>query len=410
MSRVWLDDWQELPFSELVTEMGDGGTPSTSHPEYFGGDVSWVVIEDIKRRITKTQNTLTELGLEKSNAKLWKKGSVILSTGATIGRVGITEIPVCTKQGVVGIECSNHTSSEFVYYLLEHHRDLLNQFSQGSTIREIRIPILSRLRFLIPPLKEQQKIAEILTSVDEVIENTQSQINKLEDLKKATMNELLTKGIGHTEFKDTGGGGIPTSWTLSRLEDVTERIWIGLVTTMTKFYSDSGVFLIRNSDIKEQGIATNDLIRLESNFANSFEDRKLRFNDVATVHTGDVGTSCVISESLDGAHGFATLNSRVTRARIFPNYYAMYLNSELFRRQTKKVVTGDGRDNLNLKDFVQLQIPVPDTLEEQVEIMRIYRGISDLIQGKKNKLESLNFLKHSLMHDLLTGIVRVTVN
>jgi type I restriction enzyme S subunit len=54
-----------------------------------------------------------------------------------------------------------------------------------------------------PPLPEQKKIASILTSVDEVIENTQKQIDKLQDLKKATMNELLTKGIGHTEFKDS---------------------------------------------------------------------------------------------------------------------------------------------------------------------------------------------------------------
>ncbi len=65
---------------------------------------------------------------------------------------------------------------------------------------------------LIPPLPEQKKIASILTSVDEVIENTQKQIDKLQDLKKATMNELLTKGIGHTEFKDSELGRIPKSW------------------------------------------------------------------------------------------------------------------------------------------------------------------------------------------------------
>ena len=66
--------------------------------------------------------------------------------------------------------------------------------------------------FLFPPLPEQKKIASILTSVDEVIENTQKQIDKLQDLKKATMNELLTKGIGHTEFKDSELGRIPKSW------------------------------------------------------------------------------------------------------------------------------------------------------------------------------------------------------
>ncbi len=71
---------------------------------------------------------------------------------------------------------------------------------------------LQDLDYFLPPLPEQKKIASILTSVDEVIENTQKQIDKLQDLKKATMNELLTKGIGHTEFKDSELGRIPKSW------------------------------------------------------------------------------------------------------------------------------------------------------------------------------------------------------
>ncbi len=75
-----------------------------------------------------------------------------------------------------------------------------------------------------PPLPEQKKIASILTSVDEVIENTQKQIDKLQDLKKATMNELLTKGIGHTEFKDSELGQIPKSWEVKRLKEVTIKI------------------------------------------------------------------------------------------------------------------------------------------------------------------------------------------
>ena len=87
------------------------------------------------------------------------------------------------------------------------------------TIQDFRVQestvdksFIEKLEFSIPPLPEQKKIASILTSVDEVIENTQKQIDKLQDLKKATMNELLTKGIGHTEFKDSELGRIPKSW------------------------------------------------------------------------------------------------------------------------------------------------------------------------------------------------------
>ena len=77
----------------------------------------------------------------------------------------------------------------------------------------------------IPPLPEQRKIASILTSVDEVIEKTKLQINKLQDLKKGTMNELLTKGIGHTEFKDSELGKIPKSWNAKKLGDLSNIVF-----------------------------------------------------------------------------------------------------------------------------------------------------------------------------------------
>jgi restriction endonuclease S subunit len=91
-------------------------------------------------------------------------------------------------------------------------------------------PKLRETEFLTPPLPEQKKIASILTSVDEVIENTQKQIDKLQDLKKATMNELLTKGLGHTEFKDSELGRIPKSWEVIALAELLE-LKNGLFTT-----------------------------------------------------------------------------------------------------------------------------------------------------------------------------------
>ena len=84
------------------------------------------------------------------------------------------------------------------------------KLSNGATVEYNAVDVKDTNS--LPPLPEQKKIASILTSVDEVIETTQKQIDKLQDLKKATMNELLTKGIGHTEFKDSELGRIPKSW------------------------------------------------------------------------------------------------------------------------------------------------------------------------------------------------------
>jgi type I restriction enzyme, S subunit len=295
------------------------------------------------------------------------------------------------------------------YLLDESSRIRMQRVATGGANININQESLSAFEVLLPPLPEQKKIASILTSVDEVIEKTQSQIDKLQDLKKGTMNELLTKGIGHTEFKDSELGRIPKSWEVKKLDDVCIKIWIGLVTTMTKFYVENGVPLIRNSDIKESGIKIQNLIRLDQKFADEHKGRMVKEGDVVTVHTGDVGTSCVISEKLSLAHGFATLNSRVNGKIISPQFYATYLNSVFFDAQVEKVITGDGRDNLNLKDFVQLITVIPPLIEQR-KITTITASLDAQIGQKSRILHQTQSLKKSLMQDLLTGKVRVSVN
>ena len=106
---------------------------------------------------------------------------------------------------------------KFAIYGLQKVVEQFLQTMQGSAREFLTQKEFGKASIFVPPLPEQKKIASTLTSVDEVIETTQKQIDKLQDLKKATMNELLTKGIGHTEFKDSELGRIPKSWEVVNL-------------------------------------------------------------------------------------------------------------------------------------------------------------------------------------------------
>ena len=114
---------------DLIVEISDGGTPPTSNKGNFGGDINWVVIDDIRDEIRSTKVTLTETGLSNSSSKLWKPETIILSTGATIGRVGITKIYTATKQGVCGIVVNQFTSNLFLKYWFIFNINLLKRFS-----------------------------------------------------------------------------------------------------------------------------------------------------------------------------------------------------------------------------------------------------------------------------------------
>ena len=235
------------------------------------------------------------------------------------------------------------------------------------------------------------------------------------------MHDLFTRGVtphgilraAHAEapqlYKESLLGWIPKEWEVGTTKEVATRIWIGLVTTMTKHYVTSGVKLIRNQNIREQQIETTDLINLSQEFAALHESRKFRVGDIVTVHTGDVGTSAVIDNHFEGAHGFATINTRVNVQVVNNQFLCNFYNSSIFKQQVFSVVTGDGRDNLNLKDFLKLWVAHRKDFKEQESIGEILEAVRRKIDS--NKASLLKFLqsKDGLMNDLLTGRVRVKV-
>jgi len=289
--------------------------------------------------------------------------------------------------------------------------------ASGSTRYGLPVSAIEAVEVPTPPKAEQAKIAEILSTVDRAIEQTEALIAKQQRIKTGLMQDLLTRGIDENgnlrsekthQFKDSPLGRIPVEWEVQTTQVIAQKIWIGLVTTMTTNYVREGVKLIRNQNIKENRIQTEGVINLSLSFANLFSNRKLRVGDVVTVHTGDVGTSAVITNQFDGAHGFATINTRVDSGIIDNKYLCWFFNSQHFKRQITSVITGDGRDNLNLKDFVDLVVPFPRAISEQRLIAGIIGSCEERTINETNYLSKLRQQKIGLMQDLLTGKKRVT--
>ena len=174
--------WPVVKLGDVVIEMKDGGTPSRKHPEYFGGKIKWCVVKDIKPEITDTKETLTELGLKHSSAKVWPKDSIIISLGASIGHVGIAKVPVATKQGLSGIVVNKKKIlPKFLYYILLTKKETIQAFATGVTIKEVRPSKLKELFiFPLPPLEVQKEIVERIEKKQEIINNAKELIAKIE--------------------------------------------------------------------------------------------------------------------------------------------------------------------------------------------------------------------------------------
>jgi type I restriction enzyme S subunit len=220
-----------------------------------------------------------------------------------------------------------------------------------------------------PGIPEQKRIASFFTVVDKKIAELKQKKALLEQYKKGVTQKIFTQKL---KFKDENSGDFP-KWQFKKITEIAETS-IGLVTTMTTSYTDIGVPLIRNSDIKENRIEKSQLIYLDESFAQKHQHKKLTKGDIVTVHTGLIGVSAVIDESMNGCLGFATLNTRVNRMLAFPEFICLYYNTPAYINYALSVATGDGRSNYNLKDFDKAIIPLP-SIREQEKILNFLQCI-----------------------------------
>jgi len=400
------DDWMVTTIESNIIDIGDGGTPDTNFQRYFGGNIRWAKVDDIEFKISDTKNHLTQEGLDNSSAKLWPEGSVIVTTGATIGKVGISQEPIATKQGITGIVTNHNLESRYLAYFLISEKKTLVRFAQGGTFEEIRPHILKRLRIPLPPLPEQRRIAEILSTVDELIQQTDAIIGETERLKRGLMQDLLTRGIGHESYKTVQIGPkqytIPEKWKVTCLDNVGN-----VITGRTPPTDDA-----RNYEGNIPFITPADLGRHKyvKNTNKSLTTKGLK--ETREVKSGAVTVVCIGSTigKIGLAHTLSATNQQINS--ICPNekhsseylYYAILLFTNILISRAGVAVI----PIVNKADFSRLPIIIPP-LVEQKYIAQILSTVDRDLATKRKSKKFLASLKRGLMQDLLTGKVRVPV-
>ena len=420
-----MEGWKEIRLKELISEMGDGGTPSTLTEGNFGGKIPWVVVDDVKPEIYSTKDTLTEQGFKCCSAKMWNAGTIILTTGATIGKVGIAKVPLCTKQGITGIVCNEYANNLFIRYWLEANEEQLLRYAQGTTFKEIRTRPLGNLKILIPnpftkeSVAEQTAIAAILSKVDEAITSLQASIAAAERLKKSLMQNLLTgrmkpDGTLRKEdefYLDEKFGRVPVGWEVKKVTEVADYVQYGL----NQASSEKGkIPMLRMNNIVKGKMTNAPLVYVELNDS-LLQQYKLEKGDILFNRTNSldlVGKVGVFE--LDGDYVFASYLIKVKVSKDNNPYFVNYaLNSYPIQCSLRsKATPAVSQANINSKSLRNTSIIIPTNKKEQDEIVSRINNVENEIINKQNKTAIFERLKKSLMQNLLTGRVRIkcTIN
>jgi len=284
----------------------------------------------------------------------------------------------------------------------------------ATTVKHLSNKDLEAIVAWLPPLAEQKKIADILSSVDEVIENTESEINKLEDLKKATLNELLTKGIGHTEFKESEIGRIPKSWEVKSLLEIC--VQGGLQTgpfggqLHAEEYVQVGVPVVMPQDISGSFITTANIARVSEEKTSSLQRHRLQVGDIVFSRRGDIGRFALVTEENDGwICGTGCIRARPRQELVLSGYLSTYCRLEQTNRWLIRNAVGQTMPNLSTEILSNLPIAIP-THAEQTFMIGVSQSIDFAIESKRRWFRVASMVRQALMQDLLTGKVRVKVN
>ncbi|WP_432411335.1 restriction endonuclease subunit S [Rasiella sp. SM2506] len=187
-------EWEEVKLNDLGT-IYTGGTPSSSIKKYWNGEITWYTPSEIRKAgkyISVSERKITALGLRKSSAKLFPKHTIVVCTRATIGEVSISTIEASTNQGFKNICVNKDNNVEFVYYLLKTSKQEFLRKSSGSTFLELSTTDFRNMKFKVPTIYEQQKIATTLSAADQELTLLQNQLIQLQDQKRGLMQRLLT--------------------------------------------------------------------------------------------------------------------------------------------------------------------------------------------------------------------------
>jgi type I restriction enzyme S subunit len=416
-------DWDTVSIDEIAVHVGSGVTPRGGSNVYQKEGILFIRSQNVTFNGLRLDDVAyidnrTHESMKRS--EVFAHDVLLNITGASIGRccpvpAGLGAANV--NQHVCAIRLSNPNREDAIFlssvlasYIGQSQIDRLNAGGnrEGLNYEQLRAFVIP-----FPPPNERAGIAKIVETVDEAIAHTSSLIAKLKLMKAGLLHDLLTRGldengelrdaIGHPElFKDSPLGRIPEDWDTSILDKIISIIDCKHYTP--KYVSD-GIPIVRPRNIKVDGLDFSDIdYVLEKEYKLLTDKHIPRQGDIVFSRNASFGIPCYVGATQRFAIGqdVVIMTELIANTRFV--YYTLIADST--EKQIQNVSAGSTFGRINLACIRELVVPVPPR-EEQERIAQILDTYDTRIRAEEAYRDKLKLQKQGLMHDLLTGKVRV---
>ncbi|NSX31115.1 MULTISPECIES: restriction endonuclease subunit S [Gardnerella] len=393
-------DWETKnvkDFGYVVT----GNTPSTNVSEYWGRTHTWITPTDINNKIfvSSSERRLTEKGY--SVSRRLPSGSVLVTCIASIGKNCILHGQGSCNQQINAICVNDKNYNLFIYYLMEFNKQYLENLAGITATKIIKKQIFENIEFIVPPLPEQQAIADALTAFDTHINNLSKLIEKKKMIRDGAVEDLVS---GKRRL-----AGFSGKWEeISFNDSVIPKARIGWQGLKKDEYLQSGYsYLISGMDFYRGTISFEEISFVSKDRYDMDSNIQVKPGDVLVTKDGTIGKVAIVP-NIDKR---ATLNSGVFVFRVIEKLKRKFLywilRSSLFSNFIDELSAGSTIKHLYQKDLKQLKFVIPTSLTEQQAIADILTAMDKEITDLEEEKEKYMALKAGAMDDLLTGKIRL---
>ena len=398
--KGFTDDWEQRQLKEIADIVG-GGTPSTDFLEYWNGNINWFTPNEINSQIyfSESKRKISNLGLKKSSAKLLPANrSILFTSRATIGEMGILTQDATTNQGFQSLVLHNEVIPYFIFSMKSALKKQAIKKASGSTFLEISKREVEKLKIIIPSEKEQKKVSMLFKSIDNLITLYDRKLKLLSQVKKYFLDNLFAE----KEYPNLRFKGFTDTWEqrklLSNIENIIDYRGktpkkLGLSWNGEREYPALSAINVENGRIN---------LSKTENFGDAYlfskwMKKSLKLGQVILTTEAPVGNVAQIKEKKH-----YILSQRVIAFETDKNllddflYFLLQRNNSTLLRYS----TGGTAKGISQKSLKQVKVNLTPNISEQKQISQLLNVVKNLIILYENKQQHLTEIKKELLNTM----------
>jgi type I restriction enzyme S subunit len=400
-----MSEWKTCRLSDLINLVG-GGTPKTTVPEYWNGEIPWLSVVDFGKSIKKvyqTEKSITEKGLNESSTKILKEGQIIISARGTVGELAVLGRDMAFNQSCYGIYANDKTENNFLYYLLKYSIGKIKKNTHGAVFDTITKQTFDNIEVSIPENKATQKeIASILSSLDEKIELNLQMNQTLEAMAQAIFKEWFVN-FNFPGFDGELVDGLPKGWNRCLIKDFGKIVCGKTPSKAVKEYFGGEYMFIKIPDMHNSVFIIETTDSLTEEGVNSQSNKTIPPFSICVSSIATVGLVCINPEPCQTNQ---QINSIIPKNKDL-RYFLYFLTTSMKDTFLATASGGTATLNMNTSQFSNIRafMPSEDVLNEFDEIVS---PIMEKILENEYNIKSLTQTRDTLLPKLMSGQLEIS--